>query len=455
MKYPGEESSTLEFKREIPKNDQIVKTIVGFCNRNGGRLIVGVDVNGVVAGIPEKDAQQMMEHLNKTIFDACSPPIIPAVYSQRMGEKTLLIIEVSAGMNKPYFWKTEGLGKGTFIRLGRSTVRATPEMIEELRWQSRGRFFDEMPIYHAKETDLAQEQILEFFNGREKTKKIKAIARKDLAAYDLIAEEHSLHYPTIGGMLLFGKNPQKFLPEAMIICSHFSGTSGREAIASVDCTGNLFDQFSTAYAFITGRLSRSFSIRGPKRQERLEIPSEAIREVLLNAIIHRNYHIPGPIKVSIYANRIEFFNPGVFLGPLDNRSLRRGLTYIRNNVICKVFREAGYFEKLGSGFLTLFNSYEARGLHPPEVIEGENFIKCILPRPNFSPQAVATDAETKRILSLFEVSEELSISEVTKTLHISRATAGRRLNELIEQQHLEPVGQGKMTRYRKRRGSKS
>ncbi|MBI3508706.1 MAG: hypothetical protein HY069_03610 [Chlamydiia bacterium] len=225
--------------------------------------------------------------------------------------------------------------------------------------------------------------------------------------------------------------------------------SGRNAIATIDCTGTLFEQFETAYNFVLSRLNRSFSIRGPKRQEQLEIPSEAIREVLLNAIIHRNYHISGPTKISIYNNRLEFFNPGVFLGPLDGHSLKLGLTYIRNNAICKVFREAGYIEKLGSGFITLFNSYEQKGLRPPEVIEGENFIKCVLPRPAFSDSPVDVDDDAKKILALFEVVEDLSISDVMKSLHLSRPTAGRRLVGLVAQGFLESVGQGKMTRYRK------
>lgn len=449
MKYPGEESSTLEFKQEIPENDQIIKTVIGFCNRNGGRLILGVDAKGIIKGVPEKDVQQLMEYLNKSIFEACSPPILPAIYSQRIDDKTLVIIEVSAGMNKPYFRKAEGLGKGTFVRLGRSTMRATVEMIEELKLQARGRSFDTIPIYHAKEEDLDEKKILQFLNERKGTKKIKTVSHEILSAYELMAEEHALFYPTVGGLLLFGKKPQKFLSEAMIICSHFSGVSGRETIATIDCTGTLFEQFETAYHFILSRLSKSFSIRGPKRQEQLEVPPEALREVLLNALVHRNYHINGPIKISIYDNRIEFFSPGVFLGPLDSHSLRLGLTYIRNNVICKVFREAEYIEKLGSGFITLFNSYEQRGLYPPEVVEGENFIKCVLPRPLFSDKSRVADDGYHKILTLFEVAEEVSISDVMKALKLSRPTAGRRLVSLVEQGILKSIGQGRMTRYRK------
>ncbi|MCB1073532.1 MAG: putative DNA binding domain-containing protein [Chlamydiia bacterium] len=448
MKYPGNESSILEFKKTIPENDQIIKTIIGFCNRSGGKLLIGVKEDGVIVGVPEEKVQKVMEYLNKSIFEASSPPIIPAVYSQRIGNKTILIIEVSSGMNKPYFRKSEGLDKGTYIRLGRSTVKATADMIEELKWQSRGRSFDMMPVYHAKEEDLDQKKILLFLN-QKKSSRLKSIPPEVLTSYDLEIEEHSASYPTVGGILLFGENPQKYFSEAMILCTHFDGVSGRKAISSLDCVGTLFEQFEMAYNFVVGRLNRSFVIRGPKREEQLEIPETALREVLLNAIVHRNYHIQGPTKIAIYDNRIEVFSPGVFPGPLDPHNLKLGLTYIRNRVICKVFREAGYIEKLGSGFITLFETYEEKGLYPPEVIEGENFIKCILPRLSFSSEPRQKKSEAQKILALFETSDEITISDVMKVLNLSRPTAGRRLARLTEQGILEQVGQGKATRYRK------
>ncbi|MGE0199161.1 MAG: RNA-binding domain-containing protein [Pseudobdellovibrionaceae bacterium] len=448
MKYPINESSTLEFKQTIPENAQIAKTIIGFCNRSGGKLLIGVKQDGTVIGVPEEEIQRVMEYMNKCIFEASSPPIIPAVYSQRIGDKTVLIIEVSSGMNKPYFRKSEGLDKGTYIRLGRSTVRATADMVEELKWQSRGRSFDMMPVYHGKEEDLDQKQVLVFLNHK-KSSRIRSISTEILTSYDLEVEEHASIYPTIGGILLFGKKPQKYFSEAMILCSHFDGVSGRKAISSIDCVGTLFEQFEMAYNFVVGRLSRSFTIRAPKREEQLEIPETALREILLNAIVHRNYHIQAPTKIAIYDNRIEIFSPGVFPGPLDPHNLKLGLTYIRNRVICKTFREAGYIEKLGSGFITLFESYETRGLHPPEVIEGENFIKCILPRPSFSSKPRQAESETDKILALFEVSDEIAISDVMKALNLSRPTAGRRLAELTEQEILEQVGKSKATRYRK------
>ena len=126
-----------------------------------------------------------------------------------------------------------------------------------------------------------------------------------------------------------------------------------------------------------------------------------------------------------------------------------GLTYIRNKVICKAFREAGYIEKLGSGFITLFDSYEKKNLYPPEVIEGENFIKCILPRPSFSSKLYPARDVFQKILALFEVAENISISDVIEALNLPRSTAARRLAELAKDGLLEQVGRGKATRYRR------
>lgn len=451
MKYSEEESSRLEFKREIPENNQILKTIVGFCNQKGGKLIIGVDANGKILGLKNNDIQRIMEYLNKSIYESSSPPIIPLVYVQSIADNLLLIIEVSSGMNKPYYIKSEGLERGTYIRLGRSTLRASSDIIEELKWQSRGLSYDMMPIYHASKDDFDLKRLLFFLNSRRNSK-VENISDALLESYHLTVNEHSSIYPTIGGTLLFGKNVQKHLPESMIICSLFSGISGRNAISSIDCEGTLFEQFEIAYNFIIKNLEKSFKIgSNPKRQEELEVPPEAIREILLNAIVHRNYHINAPSKIAIYSNRIEFFSPGSFPGPVDINNLSTGITYIRNNVICKVFREAGFIEKLGSGFITLFSSYERAKLPKPQIIEGENYIKCILPRRSFKDYSIDDYDEEKKILALFGLTEEISISDVTKCLNVSKSTAGRRLSKLTSDKILIQIGSGKATRYRKKK----
>lgn len=446
MKFIGKESSTLEFKEEIPKSSQIIHTIIGFCNSHGGRLVIGVRDDGTICGVPEYDVEGMIASLQESIYKSCTPPILPSIYTQRIGDKIVVIIEVSSGMNRPYFLTSAGLHDGTYIRLGSHTYKADGKMIQELQWEARGLSVDTLPVYQATIEDLDKDQINNFLKNRKQELQNIDIDSA-LVHYQLITTEHNRSYPTVAGILLFGKNPQQFFSEAFIICSHFKGISGREAIASMDCEGNLLSQFEEALNFITRNLDRSFKIEGIKREEKLEIPLSAIREVLLNAIVHRQYQIPGPTKIAIYDDRLEFFTPGGFPGPLQTDQLEMGYTYIRNHAITKIFRELGYIEKLGSGFLTLFQSYRERKLPEPRIIEGDNFVKSVLPRKK-SGIFVSKSSE-QEILRIFDTAEEITVNNVIHELSTSRQTAVRLLNILIGKGLIKRIGKSSATRYRR------
>ncbi len=443
MRYPGAESSILEFKRELPKNDQIIRTIIGFCNQNGGKLIIGISDNGEIEGLNIKDLEHALNSMEKAIFEATYPPIIPRIFSRRFEEKNVLEIEVSSGMSKPYYRKSEGKERGTYIRLGRSTLRATFELIKELQWQSSGLSFETMPQYQANEEEIDLKKFSHFLGIRKNKGKAES-SKTILMAYNLILEEHSKTYPTAAGLLLFGENPQKLLSEAMIICSHFRGIAGREALATIDCEGDLFNQFHQAEDFILSRLSSSYTIQSSRRSELLEIPKIAIREALLNAIVHRNYHLKAPTKIAIYENRIEIFSPGQFPGPLDLNNLRAGITYLRNPVICKIFREAGYVEKIGSGLIAILDSYEKQNLVDPQLIEGENYVKCILPRVKKQKKSMN---DSEKILALFDIYPEITLDQIQNVLSVSRTTATRRISKLISLGKVVRIGKTRSTRF--------
>lgn len=447
FRHPESESALLEFKREVPKNEQIIKTIIGFCNQKGGKLILGIDDDRLIVGIPEEQIDKLLESLDHSIYEACHPPIIPLISTQVFGDKTVLIIAVSSGMSKPYFRKSEGIEKGTYIRIGRSTVHATPSMIEELKWQSHRIDFEKLPVYNAPLNTLDKQLIQNFLDNRKNQASAKA-TQDALLSYSLVVEEHSELFPTYAGILNFGKSPQFFLSEAMILVSHFRGIEGRDAIASIDCEGTLFNQFQQAHHFVFSRLSKSFSITGIVRDEKWEIPEVAFREALINLLVHRNYHIQAPSKISIYDDRLELFSPGNFSGPIEQDQLLKGLTYLRNPAICKIFREMGLVEKMGTGFINIFKSYEAWGLEKPQIIEGANFIKCILPRG--SSQVTQEKVQTEEdILSLFYTQDEITTQDVVNKFSISRTTAQRWLNALIEKRLIERLGRTRNLRYRR------
>lgn len=442
--FPMEESSLLEFKRELPKNDQIIKTIIGFANQNGGRLVIGITNDRKIIGITEETVQEVMEKIQNSIHDNCHPILVPSIYTRRFGDKLVLIVEVSKGSSKPYFKKSEGLSNGTYIRLGIITAKATPEMIQELQFQSRGISQDVLPVYQATIEDLSFEAIQRFLRNKQFPVITEEPTIEILKSYHLIFEEHSRLYPSVAGILLFGKNPQNFLTEAFVICSHFKGTSGRDVIATRDCTGTLFEQYRNSVEFVEEHLNRSFIIRGKRREESLEMPVNAIREAILNVIVHRNYRIPGPAKIAIYQDRVELFSPGTFPGPLYIRDLELGISYVRNPVICRIFREAGYIEKLGSGFPTIFSSFNQAGLRQPQVLEREESIKLILPR----GKETHTEKDAESILlSIFSRKEYVTMTEIAASLGISKATAWRMVKKLMSNGTISCRGKGPGTVY--------
>ena len=166
LRFPEMESSFIEFKKEVPKNDQIIKTIIGFCNQKGGKLIIGVADDRTVVGLPDSTIEHLLESLDHAIYEACYPTIIPLVSLQHFGEKSVVVISVSAGMSKPYYRKSEGLRNGTYVRIGRSTVKATSEMIEELKWQSHNIDFEKIPAYRAELNDIDEKLFQQFLDSR-------------------------------------------------------------------------------------------------------------------------------------------------------------------------------------------------------------------------------------------------------------------------------------------------
>lgn len=471
MQFEGIESTTLEFKREIPRKDQIVKTAIGFSNLYGGRIIVGVDDSRNIIGVNEDNIDDIAEILQRSIYEASTPIVDPKIYTRRIGDKLVLVIEVKEGPHKPYFRTSEGMDNGTYIRMGNATFKASEEMIRELQRQGEGKHYDEMPAYSASRADLSDKLILDFLGSR-KDGFAGSVTDSILRSYKLILDEQSGVFPSIGGLLLFGKNPQKIISDSFITCTHFNGISGKDSIASVDCTGNLFEQIEEALQFVLARLHGFEPARSVSRENGSEIPKAGIREVLINAVVHRNYAFGGPIRISIYEDHVEVLSPGLFPGPLDVTNLEQGITFLRNGVIFRIFREAGIVEKPGSGFLRLFSSYRDCGLERPTVVEGLNFIKCILPRRVNKallmsgrgigrgagqggiqpiPQTNIPAGEIKDmdfIVSLFRQNDFITMALVLEKTGWARATAGRRLKKLIDAGRIEKIGSGRYCHYR-------
>lgn len=237
---------------------------------------------------------------------------------------------------------------------------------------------DIMHVYQAKLEDLEEDAIYKFLKI-QKTEKENSNFVELLLANNLATLKDGFVYPTVAGVLLFSKQTRKCMPDTKIICMQFKGQKRIMGLQS--CEGTLIEQFNESLKFIVSKLDQSYVTPFSKKEKNLEVPEVAIREALLNAIIHRNYDIEEPIKISIYKDRIEIISPGAFLYPMVMNMASVGPAYIRNSVIVRFFRALGYVTAFGFGISTIFRSFTEWELKQPQIIELENCILCILPRP--------------------------------------------------------------------------
>ena len=180
-----------------------------------------------------------------------------------------------------------------------------------------------------------------------------------------------------------------------------------------------------------------------------------------NLLVHRDYAMNAPSKIAIFADRMEFFSPGVFPGPFSKLNLESGLTYIRNQTITLFFHKAGIIERLGTGFTTILSTYRALSDIEPEIIEGDGFVKCVLPflavpgsknsssKNSSEKGSVATEKifEERRIRLLFHRQGKVTAIDIENEFQISRSTAIRILGRLIEHDKIKKEGKGPKSAY--------
>ena len=191
-------------------------------------------------------------------------------------------------------------------------------------------------------------------------------------------------------------------------------------------------------------LTRDYSIQGAKLIGTTLIPQIAIREAIINALVHRKYSIPGAIKIALYDNRLEIFSPGNFPGLVDINNLGDGTTYLRNPNLVMLVRKMGLVEKLGSGIRMMFESCRAARIHDPEFKEDGDFVKVIF---HIAPATDPSLNDDEKILQLLKIQGVLQIEDVVNLLQVSRNTATRKLNKLLESNKLLRTGSGPSVRY--------
>jgi len=440
------EGKTIEFKVELPNSNTLAKTIIAFSNTGGGKLIIGVNDQGEIIGL-EHDVNifELKDKVASIIYETCYPTVLPDIYTTTIDDHLLLIIEVYRGNLLPYYLKSKGKSEGVYIRVGATNRKASYENILELERQRMNISFDQEAN---REVDLDSLDITSL-KGRF-ARAGKVLDQAVMKNFKLVIEDNNTLYPSNGLLILLGK-----LEHVRMKCSRFKGTSMDVFLDRKEYEGDLFSQLEDAENFIKNHIKLSSEIKGLQREDQYEIPLEAIRESLVNAVVHRDYSNGGrDIKIGIYDDIVNVVSPGGFPSTITQEDILEGRSEIRNKVIARVFKELNYIEQWGSGIRRIKSSCQDRGLKEPEILEKGDFVDVSLYREvassteNIGSGSFLTDQEQKIVEFLKEHDDIIRTKDAKIVLSVEERRAREILKDLVEKQVIDKKGKGPSTFYK-------
>jgi ATP-dependent DNA helicase RecG len=359
------ENSGVEFKREDIHPQSLAKEIASLANLEGGYILIGVEDDGNISGISRPDIEEWVMNI---CYDNVQPPIIPyfEIISLEGDKKVGVITIPEDSPDKPY--KARQQNKWiSFVRIGSTTREATREEEQRL-YQSAGIFrYDIKPVPGTCLKDLDLNRLINYFRDirQQNYPKLEDIEQWErlLINTEIMVESYKKAIPSVGGMLLFGKNPNRHLPQAGISATAYHKTEkDYEAIERCTIRGPIVGRFSETEDIIeTGVIERAIEfvrrntrskavIETGRRIDKPDYPEEAIRETVVNAIVHRDYTITGTdIELSIYSDRLEVISPGRLPNTVTIERMKAGCRVTRNELIKEVLRDYHYVEATGLG----------------------------------------------------------------------------------------------------------
>ena len=385
------ESKNIESKVSLPdKSEKYVKTIVAFANTQGGKLIVGVDdKNHQVIGVENDILFQTMDAIATAVSDSCMPQIIPDIEPQTVEGKTIIIVEVSGGRQRPYYIKALGKEGGVYVRVAGTTRPADEYMIKELMFEGSNRYFDQALCTGLNVTDedidalckAMKEQAIKNAHNEEQKAAVKDVGRQQLRSWGVLIERDGKDYPSNAYAILTGCGGLHVATQ----CGVFKGTTKEVFVDRREYTGPIWEQIEEAFQFVLRNIHLGATIVGIYRQDVYEIPPDAIRELIINAAVHRSYLDHGNIQVAVYDNRLEITSPGKLPMGQTLERMKEGYSKIRNEALAHAFSYMNLIEHWGSGIPRIIGKVKAAGLREPEFIGGDVDLRINIYRGQIEP----------------------------------------------------------------------
>jgi len=432
------ESKTIELKREYV--DDIKKTITAFANTDGGQVFIGVGDDGVACGVSNVD--NVMLQVTNSIRDSINPDVtlFTECSIEMIDDKNVVVITVQRGTSRPYYIAGKGIRpEGVFVRQGSSTVPATETAILNMIKETSGDCYEDARSLNQQ---LTFEKTAAYF------------AKKDIPFET--AQMKTLNLIGADGMYT---NLALLLSDQ---CAHTIKLAVFEGIRKAifkerrEFSGSLLQQLEDAYQFIDLFNKTRAEFEGLERIDMRDYPPEAIRESLLNAVVHREYSYSGSTLISIFDNRMEFVTIGGLVKGIAFNDIMLGVSVLRNQHLANVFYRLKLIEAYGTGVPKIMECYDNEYVRPLVEVS-DNAFKITLPNMNSarssppmykSLKEPVISEKKEMVLRLFETVEFIARKDVEAALSISQATAIVLLREMLEDGLIEKSIQGgRMTRY--------
>ncbi|MEJ5310779.1 MAG: RNA-binding domain-containing protein [Anaerolineae bacterium] len=360
-----------EFKALDAHTDDIAAALVAFANTDGGQLIFGVDNNRAIIGVDDPD--RLMQRVDQIAYQNCEPPLTILQETIRTdNDRVVVVVNIPKGDQRPY--RTH---RGDyFIRTTTGRRRASRQELLRLFQSSESLYYDETVVWRATLRDLDEGRFADFFR-RFYQRQIGSV--QEMASLmknmRLLEEREGELRPTLAGLLCFGRDPQRFFPYAQINAARIPGETLAAAPSDIKLIGGtLFDMLEDTARFLRIHLRRPHIIRKFEPEERPEIPEEALRELIVNALVHRDYTVASPIRVLIFDDRLEIRTPGGLPNTVTIEAILLGAAHVlRNPTLYTMFSRAGLVTQLGSGVLRAKQliEQEAHAALRLEVVQNE------------------------------------------------------------------------------------
>lgn len=412
------ENEKIEFK-ENAKTNAYIKTAVAFANGNGGKIVFGVKDNGEIVGVENEFG--VMDGIINAISDSCYPMIVPDISLHTLENKTVILVEIEGGKKKPYYLKSKGMQKGTYIRSG-ATTRIIEEdyILKELVLEGENKYFDQQICYGESVNDEEIERFCEWLEelARENSgsdAKIKKVTKNTLLGWKVLEEKNGEIFPTNAYILLSGR--ENWEVSRKIQCGVFKGETRSIFVDKKEFEGSIIMQLEKAYQYVLEKINLGSDIIGIYRVDKYEIPPKSIRELIANAVIHRSYLEPNDIQVALYDNRLEITSPGMLLSGVNVKRIKEGYSKLRNRAIASVFAYVNIIEKWGSGIPRIMSELAEYGLEEPEFITFENDFRINIYRKSYNTAQStqgSTQGKTNTTQAVSE-KEKLDIKNLTET----------------------------------------